>query len=52
MADDEEDRIVRIGAENRTLLVEPDDTHTGSLYPRTLTIPYEDRTYEVDFVQG
>lgn len=49
---DEEDRIVRIEAEPRTLYVEGDRVRSSSLYPRTVEIPAENRTYVVEFVDN
>jgi hypothetical protein len=44
-----EERIFDVEAESRTLYVQPDDTHTGSSYPRTYMVPAEDRTHVVEF---
>jgi hypothetical protein len=46
---DEEDRIVRIAAEPRVIYVEGDRVRPSSLYPRTVEIPAENRTYVVEF---
>lgn len=49
---DEEERVVQVEEESRTLYVVADLTASGSPYPRTLMVDAEDRTYVVDFVEG
>lgn len=49
MADDEIDRVVRIGTELRTLIVETEFLADNHGYPRAVVIEREDRTHVVEF---